>query len=327
MMMTSWKQTGPAGAPALLVLLGALLVVPPPPALAQDPGEGPGGHAGHDHEEGRAEVVRLEAAELREFGVVVATAGPATIRRTLDLPGEIRANDDALAHLVPRFSGIATDVRAQTGDRVAAGQVLAVIESDESLAPYEMRTLMAGTVIDKHITLGEAVSREHAVFVVADLGSVWADITVYQRDLPHVAAGQSVAISGGHGLPQASGRISYVSPVVDETTRAALARVVLPNRDGVWRPGMFVTARIAIDQFEAPVAVPRTALQTHEGRDVVFVQTEAGFVPRPVAVGRSDEERLEIVAGLAVGERYVSQGGFTLKAELGKGSFGGGHAH
>jgi cobalt-zinc-cadmium efflux system membrane fusion protein len=264
---------------------------------------------------------------MREFGIVVAVADSATLTSNVDLPGEIQANDNTLAHIVPRFPGIVTDVRAQVGDKVKPGQVLAVIESDGSLSPYEVKTLLAGTVTAKHITFGEAVSREKDAFVVADLSTVWADITVYQRDISDVAIGQEVQISAGHAHPPVTGTISYVAPVVDERTRTALARVILPNPGGTWRPGTFITARILLEKFVVPVAVPRTALQNFEDQEVVFVQTPAGFLPRPVTVGRSDENMLEIVSGLAAGENYASQGGFTLKAELGKGSFGGGHAH
>ena len=313
--------------PAALALFALLLAAPRPAALAQDPDHDDHGQERQHEEEGHEEIVKLSADEMREFGIVVDEAGSATLTGSVDLPGEIQANDNTLAHIVPRFPGIVTDVRAQVGDRVEAGQVLAVIESDESLSPYEVKTLLAGTVTAKHITLGEAVSREHAAFVVADLGTVWADITVYQRDLGQVAVGQEVRISAGHAHPPVTGAIAYVAPVVDEETRTALARVVLPNPGGAWRPGTFITARILLERFVAPVAVPRTALQHFEDQDVVFVQTSEGFMPRPVTVGRSDENTLEIVSGLAAGENYVSQGGFTLKAELGKGSFGGGHAH
>jgi cobalt-zinc-cadmium efflux system membrane fusion protein len=312
---------------AALALFVLILAAPTPSALAQQPDHDDHGEEQGHEDEGHEEIVSLSADEMREFGIVVSVAGSATLTSSVDLPGEIQPNDNTLAHIVPRFPGIVTDVRAQVGDRVEAGQVLAVIESDESLSPYEVKTVLAGTITAKHITLGEAVSREHAAFVVADLGTVWADITVYQRDLGHVAVGQEVRISAGNAHPPVTGAISYVAPVVDEETRTALARVVLPNPGGAWRPGTFITARILLDSFVVPVAVPRTALQHFEDQDVVFVQTPEGFMPRPVTVGRSDENTLEIVSGLAAGEMYVSQGGFTLKAELGKGSFGGGHAH
>ncbi len=308
----------------LLIMTVAFLAILAHPVLAQ---EGDDDHDGHGHGEEQKDWVRLDQDEMREFGVVVSEAGSAVLEQTLELPGEIRADDNALAHIVPRFSGIVTEVRAQVGDRVVARDILAVIESDESLSPYEMKTLISGTVIDKHITLGEAVSREHAGFIIADLSNVWADITVYQRDLTRVSDGQRVTIDGGDHLPGASGRISYVAPIVNEKTRTALARVVLPNDSGVWRPGTFITAQVVVDRLDVPVAVPRTALQMFQGHDVVFVQTDEGFAPRPVVVGRADRNHLEIVSGLAPGEFYVSQGGFTLKAELGKESFGGGHDH
>jgi cobalt-zinc-cadmium efflux system membrane fusion protein len=119
-----------------------------------------------------------------------------------------------------------------------------------------------------------------------------------------------------------------VTPTVDETTRTATARVVLPNRDGRWRPGMFVRGKILLERTPVAVAVPRTALQTYEDRTVVFVDTPEGFAPRPVHLGRAGERIVELTEGLSPGERYVSRGGFTIKAELGRESLGhAGHAH
>ena len=272
------------------------------------------------------EAVRLAPEVLAEFGIELATAGPGAIERTIALPGEVRPNQDRLAHVAPRFAGIAREVRAKIGDAVKAGQVLAIVES-EALSPYPLKTQIDGVVITKHITVGEPVSSDRDAFTVADLGDVWVDISVYQNHLRDVRLGQPAQISAGHGLDEARGTISYVSPVVDEETRTATARVVLPNPDGVWRPGLFVTARITVESVEVPFAVPRTALEVVEGSTVVFVEGEHGFVPRPVTLGRQDEARVEVQAGLAPGERYVAKGGFTLKAELARGEMRGGHAH
>ena len=281
----------------------------------------------HTDEKGEAEeAVRLAPEVLSEFGIEVATAGPGPIERTIALPGEVRPNQDRLAHVAPRFAGIAREVRAQIGDRVKAGQVLAIVES-EALAPYPLKTQIDGVVIAKHITIGEPVSSERDAFTVADLRDVWVDISVYQNHLRDVRLGQPALISAGHGLEQTQGEISYVSPVVDEETRTAVARVVVSNPDSVWRPGLFVTARIAVERAEAAVAVPLTALEEVEGKTVVFVESEHGFTPRPVTFGRRDEAHVEVTGGLAPGERYVAKGGFTLKAELARGEMRGGHAH
>ena len=292
-------------------------------------GPAPATEAEHEaaQEEHAGEIVLLDADEIAEFGVVVREAGPAVLEQRLELPAEIHPDADRLAHIVPRYEGVVTGIRADIGDAVTAGQVLAVVESDGSLAPYDVTTLIAGTVIDRGLTLGEAVSRERAVFTVADLSRVWVDITVYQRDLDRVRIGQEATIGLDRDAPGAAGVISYVTPVLDETTRTATARVVLPNPDGAWRPGMFAAARIVVGRVEAPVAVPESALQTWEGDTVVFVETPEGFRPRPVTTGARGGGLVALSAGLAPGERYVAEGGFTLKAELGKDAFGHDHAH
>jgi cobalt-zinc-cadmium efflux system membrane fusion protein len=103
--------------------------------------------------------------------------------------------------------------------------------------------------------------------------------------------------------------------------------VVLPNPDGVLRPGLFVTTKIAVESSPTSLQVAKSALQTIEERPVVFVQDADGFEPRPVKIGRESATEVEIVDGLSPGETYVSQGAFTLKAQLAKGAFGDGHNH
>ena len=298
------------------------------PATEEEPPGAAETHAGEEAHEER--VVRLDPDTRKEFGIEVATAARGSIERSITLPGEVRPNEDRLAHIAPRFPGIAREVHAQIGDAVNAGQVLAVIES-ESLAPYPLKTLIDGVVIAKHITRGEPVSREQAAFVVADLREVWVNISVYQRDMPLLRVGQpvvvSAGVSAGHERGEARGRISYIAPVVDEETRTATARVVLPNPEGIWRPGLFVTARVEVERAEVPIAVLDTALQAIEGETVVFVETADSFSPRPVVLGEAGDGLVEIRSGLGAGERYVSSGGLTLKAELAREELGGGHGH
>jgi cobalt-zinc-cadmium efflux system membrane fusion protein len=192
---------------------------------------------------------------------------------------------------------------------------------------YEIRAPFAGTVIQKHITLGEALGTDAEVFVVADLSTVWIDISVYQKDLAAIRQGQKVTISVGHGIPDVQGVIDYIGPLIGEATRTALARVVLPNPEGALRPGMFITAHVETASLEVPLVVPKTALQTVEDETVVFIKTAEGFTPQPVKLGRTNTVNVEIVSGLKPGQTYVSKGAFTLKAQLSKGAFGDGHNH
>lgn len=200
-------------------------------------------------------------------------------------------------------------------------------QADKDFTRYEIRAPFAGTVIEKHITLNESLNDDTAAFTVADLSTVWVDIQVYQKDLVRIRKGQQVVISTGHDIPDVTGAISWVGPMVGEETRTAVARVVLPNPDGVLRPGLFVTARIVVDSVPVALRVPKTALQTIGENTVVFVQDADGFEPQPIKTGRENASEVEVVDGLKAGQTYVSEGAFTLKAQLSKGAFGDGHNH
>jgi multidrug resistance efflux pump len=104
-------------------------------------------------------------------------------------------------------------------------------QPDTAFTRYAMAAPFDGTVNEKHVTLGEVAKDDAAVYVIADLRSVWVNLSVYPKDLPFVRKGQEVKIVAGHGIPDAQGRISYVGPVIGET-RTALARIVLPTQRG-----------------------------------------------------------------------------------------------
>ncbi len=123
----------------------------------------------------------------------------------------------------------------------------------------------------------------------------------------------------------AAGRIAYVGALIGEQSRTALARVVLPNPQLAWRPGLFVTVELVAERTEAPVTVAAEAVQALDGRPTVFEKVDGGFAPRAVRTGRSDGRRVEIVEGLAAGAPIAGRGSFAVKAQHGKGAAG--HEH
>lgn len=202
-------------------------------------------------------------------------------------------------------------------------------QSDQSLTRYEILAPFDATVIAKHITIGEALKDDSELFAIADLSAVWVQLDVHQHDLPYVEGGQEAIVTVGPGVPQASGRISYVAPIAAEDTRTVQARVVLPNTGGRYRPGLFATAEILTEAVTVDVLVPRSAVQSLEGRSCVFVPSEHGFEARFVSVGRSSHGAVEITSGLVAGEPFTIQGAFELKAAIvaaGLGSHAG-HGH
>ena len=200
-------------------------------------------------------------------------------------------------------------------------------QTDELFTRYEITAPFAGTLIEKHIVLGEVLKDDAEAFVIADLSTVWVNLTVYQKDLPLMHIGQSVQITAGPDMPAVSGLVEYISPVVDEQTRTATARVELPNSKGDWRPGSFVHGQIVLEDIAVSLLLPKTALQTIENQISIFVESEEGLEPQPVSIARSNETHVEITSGLHPGQRYVAQGSFTLKAQLSKGAFDSGHQH
>jgi membrane fusion protein, heavy metal efflux system len=188
---------------------------------------------------------------------------------------------------------------------------------EDTFTHYEITAPLDGTVVEKHIVLGEVLKEDSDPFIIADLTSVWVDLKVHQQDLSHIQPGQTVVIKGGPDL-QTEGAIAFVSNIVAETSRMAIARLAIPNPDGRWRPGLFVTGRVKIEEVAANLVVPRDALIRMDGQTCVFVQTGKGFEPRVVSVGRTNDRQVEITAGLDAGQIYVTQGAYTLKSELNK---------
>jgi len=209
-------------------------------------------------------------------------------------------------------------VRKKLGDTVTKGEVLAVVESNDSLQPYEIKSEIDGTVIAKDVTLGEFVSGQEAIFTIANLGTVWADFNVYRRDFPLLRVGQTVPIDGGPGMETTEAKISYISPFGAENSQTMLARALVPNASGEWRPGIFVRGDVIVDAGEVPVAVKADALQTFRDWDVVFINVGNLFEAAPVEIGRRDSEWVEIKSGLKPGTRYAADNSYIIKADIGK---------
>jgi cobalt-zinc-cadmium efflux system membrane fusion protein len=191
-------------------------------------------------------------------------------------------------------------------------------EPIRALARYEIRAPLDGTVIEKHIAVGEAIKADATIFVIADLSMVRVEVTIYAKDLKAVRVGQMVTVRSDVMGSQATGRLTYVGPLVGEQTRSARAHVLIPNPDGRWRPGLFLAVHLIEEEATVPVTVTADALQQFRDWDVVFIQVGDLFEVRPVKLGRRDRERVEVVSGLSAGDRYVSKNSYILKAELEK---------
>jgi membrane fusion protein, heavy metal efflux system len=199
---------------------------------------------------------------------------------------------------------------------VKAGQALATIESNESLQIYTVTAPIAGTVTARRTNPGEAAGSE-PLFEIANLSTVWAELSVFPRDRGRLKLGQPVTISATDGVATGSGTLSYVSPL-GAASQVLTARVVLDNADGVWTPGQFVNARITVGEAPAKVVVPLSALQSFRDWEVVFVTDGQHYQAQPVELGRRDTAQAEVLSGLEPGAQVVVQNSYLLKADIEK---------
>jgi cobalt-zinc-cadmium efflux system membrane fusion protein len=189
------------------------------------------------------------------------------------------------------------------------------------LRRYDIRSPIRGQVIDRKVDPGSAVGREgdpSELYTIADLSVVWVELAVPTADLEEIRTGQRVQIHGTGKNRNGEGRIVFIGPLLNQETHSARVIAEVENGDLGWRAGSFVTAEIVTDEHLARLRVPRAALQTIDGRSVAFVRTATGFDSRQVETGKSDEEAVEVVAGVSPGERIAVTNTFLLKAELGK---------
>lgn len=357
----------------------------------QSPGKGKAA-AEADHADEEEGLLKLDAERARAAGVSLAEASPALIAGTLQLPGEIRFNEDRTAHVVPRVAGVAESVAANLGQLVKKGQLLATLTSPAiseqrselmaaqkrlalarttyqrekqlwqekisaeqdylqaqqalreaeiasanaqqklaaigagsgtagALNRFELRAPFDGVVVEKHLAVGEAVQDSTAVFTISDLRSVWAEMKVAASDLPFVRVGEKATVHATAFESRATGVVAYVGALIGQETRTAPARITLDNPDGIWRPGLFVNVELtaAGQQAAAAVAVANAAIQKIDGdKPVVFVPVAGGFKAQAVKLGKADGQSTEVLQGLSTGQRYVKDGAFVLKSELGK---------
>lgn len=201
-------------------------------------------------------------------------------------------------------------------------------QGSNGLQRYEIRAPMSGRIVERMVDLGAPVGGEgqpKELYVIADLSTVWVEITVSTTDLPQIKDGQPVAITESGSDKTSEGRVVFISPILSPDTRSARVIASVANKDLMWRPGTFVTAHVAVEQQRVNLKVPRGALQTINNEPVVFVRTPTGFEKRIVAIGKEDAQGVEIVFGVNAGEQIAAVNSFLLKAELGKAEAS--HAH
>jgi len=202
--------------------------------------------------------------------------------------------------------------------RLAQQQLSATGGSGGALNRVAIRSPLSGQIIARSATLGQTVAADGELYRVANLSRVTIAASLSPADAGKVKPGTRVEVTSA-GRRQ-EGRVTFVSPALDETTRLVQVIASLDNAGGTWRVGEPVTASILLPSIgDHSITVPSTAVQSVENKMVVSVRTPSGFKAVPVQAGRRNGDQVVITSGLTGSERIATTNSFTLKAELGKG--------
>ncbi|MBB4088044.1 MULTISPECIES: efflux RND transporter periplasmic adaptor subunit [Sphingomonas] len=205
--------------------------------------------------------------------------------------------------------------------RLAQQQLSATGSGGGALNRIAVRSPIAGQVIARSATLGQTVAADAELFRVANLSKITVATSLVPSDAGRVKPGARVEVTAA-GRRQ-EGRVTFVSPILDETTRLVPVIVTLDNGGSTWRVGETVNVSILVPATgDRTVAVPSAAVQMIEDKSFVFVRTPTGFRATPVTLGRTNGGQVVVTSGLTGSERIASTNSFTLKAELGKGEGG-----
>ena len=199
---------------------------------------------------------------------------------------------------------------------VSDAQIDDVLRTGRSRRTITLFSPATGVVTDKKVTQGQAVQAGTELYVVADLSNVWVDAQVRESDAADLRVGSGADLEFATYPGRAyKGRVTFLYPTVAEQTRSLRARIAIANADGRLKPGMYATVRLSSPTRSA-LTVPRSAvLQTGE-RAVVFVDQGRGALrPMDVVTGRTAGEYVEVLSGLAPGQRVVTSAQFLLDSE------------
>lgn len=205
-------------------------------------------------------------------------------------------------------------------------EIAALAKSPSASSVLRIRAPFSGTIVERKAVNGEAVSPEVPLFALADLSTMWLELSVPADAFASVRVGDPVS-AAFDGLPgvQLPGKLIWISSAVDGTSRMIKARALVQNPRAVLKDGLFGKARLPLASQGKRLGLPEGAVQRVDGEDVVFVKLEEDLYEiRKVWKENAEAGRVSIVSGISPDENVVVAGSFTVKSEFLKSRLGAG---
>ncbi len=194
----------------------------------------------------------------------------------------------------------------------------------EPLSHLHVYAPFSGAVLSAEVVQGQFVELGAHLFEIADLSTLWILADIYEQDLPRVHKGMKAQIEvTPYPREMFAATLTEIFGVVDAQTRTVKARLEVKNPNGKLKPEMFASVHLTTELGGSTIKVPASAMLGETEKHFVFVAlNDSTFEKREVRTGAETREIVEVLDGLATGERIVTRGGFFLKSELAKETFG-----
>jgi cobalt-zinc-cadmium efflux system membrane fusion protein len=270
-------------------------------------------HGDEHAEEGHIEI---SAKMINTVGITASAATHGVINQRLTLYGTSTTEPSRVSHVHARFPGIITMLDVNVGDQVKKGQLIAEVESNNSLVRYNIHAAISGTVTQRHANAGE-LANEQILITIEDHQKLWVELQVFSSQKPKLSVGQTVRISNEEKFTHST--ISQLLPTTNNSP-FTIARVPLDNVKGHWSVGSLLSGSVVINKQSVALVIDNMAIQTMEDKTVIFVKNEHGFEAREISLGLSDNQFSQVLSGLNSGDVYGIKNSYLLKAELEKSS-------
>lgn len=277
---------------------------------------------GHDEHENHIDI---SAELIKQYGIETEQVSPQFLKKQLEFYGIIQIPQDRITLISAPYQSKVSQVHVSIGDKVRKGQKLIRLTNTKNLQSYTIRSPVSGLITERWANNGEIVQQD-ALLKIANLSKVWVDFTVFPKQLMNLKENQPLVVSSLDDEVSSKTVLNYILPSMTGG-HLAKARAVVDNKNGTWFAGMHVMVKVTVSEQLVNHAVKLTAIQTLEGKSVVFVKQGENFEEKEITTGLSDGVYIEVLTGLNGDEEYVNKNSFVMKADLMKHSAGHGHAH
>tara|TARA_R110002126_G_scaffold10087_7_gene45402 strand:+ start:9782 stop:11020 length:1239 start_codon:yes stop_codon:yes gene_type:complete len=259
----------------------------------------------------------INASAAKAGGIEIETVGPQSISDIREVEGVVQLDPAATSEIRAQFPGKVMQVTKAVGDYVKKGQLLARIESSESLQIYPVYSPVSGVVAERNANVGN-VAYDQPIYVITDPSSTSVVFNIFPRDLGTIRPGQKIIIETLDGKPVADSVLGGYLAEGNVAAGTAQVRASLPNRDGRWRPGIALHGRVMVNAVTVPLAVRTAALQPFRDFTVVYANFGDVYEVRMLELGRKSSEWTEVLGGIKPGTKYAAKGSFLIRQDIEK---------